>query len=315
MKILGISFGRIGKSCDILVKQALLAAKSDGAEVKFYNTIRKNIGHCKSCAACIIGRDTGNQIRCAVKDDYQELEELILDADGIILAAPVYALAPSGQLKNFIDRFGPAHDIAGASAEQEKRRKEGKELLDERIFSKKYVAYISVGGALTRNWTAMGLPNFKMFAASTCWTAVGQLDVWAMGGRGLPVFDDALMDETAGLGHHMAECIGKEPEEIEWFGEEGICPVCHNSLIWVGKTTAVECPVCGIRGTLHVDGTAVSVDFPEEERKRARGVWGGQLEHYNEICKMVGMSIGKLQEHKDEMDELLAPFTGFEDTY
>ena len=315
MKILGISFGRAGKSCDQLTKQALLAAQAAGAEVKFINTIKMDIGHCRSCAACIIGRDTGRQIQCAFRDDYQALEEAILDADGVSVAAPVYALGPVGQLKNFIDRFGPAHDIAGASAEQEKRRAAGTELLDERIFAPKYVAYISVGGAVTRNWTAMGLPNFRMFAASTCWTCVGQLDVWGMGERGMPVFDEGLMDQAAGLGQHMAESIGKAPEDIEWYGEEGVCPVCHNSLISLGKTTAVECPICGIRGTLSVDGDRVSVSFSEAERKRARGTWGGQMEHYNEICYMVGRSIEKLQAHKDDMAELLKPYVSFRDTY
>ena len=315
MKLLGISFGRKGKSCDQITKQALMAARETGADVKFINTVNLTVGHCKSCAACIIGRDRGGQIKCAVKDDYQMLEEAILDADGVIIAAPVYALGPVGQLKNFIDRFGPAHDIAGAKNEQDKRKAEGKELLDERIFAKKWVGFVSVGGALTRNWTAMGIPNFRMFAASTCWNVVGQMDVWGMGGKGMPIFDEELMQQAADFGRHMAASLGKEDDELTWFGEEGVCPVCHNSMITVGKTTAIECPICGIRGKIAIENDEVKVTFSEEEQLRARGKWGGQLEHFNEINHMVGLSIEKIMAHKDDMPQLMAPYDNFEDTY
>ncbi len=316
MKVLGISFGRKGRSCDIITKQALLAAKEAGAEVKFINTIKLNISHCKSCAACIIGRDHGGQVKCAIKDDYQMLEEEILNADGIIVAAPVYALAPVGQLKNFIDRFGPAHDLAGLTFEQEKRKKEGKELLDERMFTRKYVSYISVGGAVTRNWVSMGLPNFKMFAASSCWIPTGQLDVWDMGRRANPVFDDELMQNAAELGKHMVECDGKELDEVTWYGEEGVCPVCHNSLISIrSDADDVECPICGIHGTLALEGKKIKITFSQKEQNRARGRWEGQLEHYNEINSMVAQAIPKLQAHKDDMAELLAPYENFADTY
>ena len=148
MKILGISWGRNMHNCDIVVKQALMAAKEAGAEVKFINTMGMTIRQCTGCGACSRSRDAGGQIKCVMKDDYLALEHEVLEADGIITAAPVYALAPSGQMKCFIDRFGAAHDRASATAEQEKRIKEGaEEMLDERVFKKQYVAYISVCGA------------------------------------------------------------------------------------------------------------------------------------------------------------------------
>lgn len=318
MKVLGISFGRKGRSCDIITKQALLEAKKAGAQVKFINTIGMEIGHCRSCAACVIGRDRGGQILCAFKDDYQVLEEAVLDADAILVAAPVYALGPVGQLKNFIDRFGPAHDIAGATHEQEKRKAEGKPLLDERMFQRKYVAYISVGGAVTHNWVAMGLPGFKMFGASTCWIPVGQMDVWDMGRRANPAFDEELMQKAADLGRHIAQCEGKSLEEVEWFGDEGVCPVCHNRFISIDAAASVddvECPICGIHGQLSVEDGKIRVTFSQKEQNRARGRWEGQLEHYNEINSMVDIAIPKLAAHKDDMKELLAPFEEFADTY
>ena len=44
-------------------------------------------------------------------------------------------------------------------------------------------------------------------------------------------------------------------------------------------TTKVCCPVCGIYGTLKVDGEQVSVEFSEEEQNRSRLKFSGVLEH------------------------------------
>lgn len=55
--------------------------------------------------------DEGGNVHCIKKDDYR-LEEKILDTDGIIVAAPVFSVGTTGQMKNFIDRFGAAHDRA-----------------------------------------------------------------------------------------------------------------------------------------------------------------------------------------------------------
>ena len=93
------------QNCDILVKEALMRAEQAGADVKFINTLDMKIGRCTGCGACSAGRDKGKQVRCIVKDDYQVLEEAVLEADGIVVAAPVYVLGPVGQMKNFIDRF------------------------------------------------------------------------------------------------------------------------------------------------------------------------------------------------------------------
>ena len=49
MKVLGISFGRKNQRSDVLVKEALFAAKAAGADVQFINTLTLNIGHCRAC--------------------------------------------------------------------------------------------------------------------------------------------------------------------------------------------------------------------------------------------------------------------------
>jgi len=317
MKVLGLSFGRKHKSSDILVKQALLAAQAQGAEVKFINVVDKKIGHCTGCAACSIGRDQGKQIRCIVKDDYLEIENEILDADGIILAAPVYSVGPTGQLKCFIDRFGAAHDRAFCTAEQNKRIAKGNvELLDERLFKDRYVAYISVGGAWTQNWVAFGLPNLHLFGMSIMMKTVGQLDAYDMGRTANPVLDEQLMAKVSQLGSHLAQSIGLAYDDVQWLGEEGTCPYCHNRLVSItGKGTTVECPSCGIEGNLSIVNNEIRVEFPKSQQQRARGTYPGLEEHYLEIQGMKDIAIPKIMANKEKIDERLEFFKGFQSTY
>lgn len=103
MKILGIvGSGREGGNTEILVNEALLAAKDAGAdELKIIKLANKKIDPCDGCESCAI---TGN---CRINDDMQQLYQEILDADGIILGSPVYFWNMSGQTKIFIDRTLP----------------------------------------------------------------------------------------------------------------------------------------------------------------------------------------------------------------
>ena len=59
MKVLGISFGRKNQRSDVMVKEALFAAKAAGADVQFINTITLDIGHCRACDFCSRNRDKG----------------------------------------------------------------------------------------------------------------------------------------------------------------------------------------------------------------------------------------------------------------
>ncbi len=57
------------------------------------------IGFCKSCFRCFMeGEET-----CYQNDKINIYKEMLLNADGIILSSPVYAMNISGAMKNFID--------------------------------------------------------------------------------------------------------------------------------------------------------------------------------------------------------------------
>lgn len=54
MKILGISGGTRNGANDCMCKEALLAAKAEGAEIEFIRLTDLNIQHCTGCKACVM---------------------------------------------------------------------------------------------------------------------------------------------------------------------------------------------------------------------------------------------------------------------
>jgi multimeric flavodoxin WrbA/uncharacterized Zn finger protein (UPF0148 family) len=317
MKVLGISFGRVNQRSDIMVKEALFAAKRAGADVEFYNAVRMNITHCHACDYCSRCRDKGDvEIGCAFKDDYQTLEEAYYNCDAIVIGAPVYAVGIVGQFKNFLDRICPSHDRAALLEENKKRAAEGKPLLDERYFKDRYSAYISVGGAQTHNWVAFGLPMLHLFDFSFAMKCVGHVDAYDQGRTGSPLLDDALMKKCADLGTALAQAVGKPYDEVTtWAGDDnGVCPVCHNPLLSFNGTTDVECPVCGIHGKLSVDGEKAMVTWPDSEIARARNTIPGLYEHCNEIHNMIVVCVPKLVANKELIQEKMKKYTNFDET-
>jgi hypothetical protein len=58
------------------------------------------IEFCRDCRTCTT---TG---RCAVKDDFPKLRDMMREADGLILSSPTYGPGMSARMKNLVDRLG-----------------------------------------------------------------------------------------------------------------------------------------------------------------------------------------------------------------
>jgi multimeric flavodoxin WrbA len=99
MKILAICCSpRKQGNTEMLLKEALAAAKKEGAETELFSLAGKNVGPCLACDTC---RKEGI---CAQKDDMQSLYDKLLAADGIIFGTPVYFYNMTAQCKAVIDR-------------------------------------------------------------------------------------------------------------------------------------------------------------------------------------------------------------------
>jgi multimeric flavodoxin WrbA len=101
MKVVGvISSPHFNGNGATLLRETLRGAAEAGASVQEIFLPSYRIEYCRDCRACM---STG---QCAIKDDFQELRELLREADGIILSSPTYGPGMSARMKNLMDRLG-----------------------------------------------------------------------------------------------------------------------------------------------------------------------------------------------------------------
>jgi len=71
-------------------------------DVKLLKLSEMNFEFCKGCYVCVKkGED-----KCPVRDERDLIIREMMEADGLIMASPVYSHMVSATLKNFFDRFG-----------------------------------------------------------------------------------------------------------------------------------------------------------------------------------------------------------------
>jgi multimeric flavodoxin WrbA len=99
--VIGLSGSpRVGGNTDIILQEALSAAKAEGVEVKLIRISDYRIQPCNGCMACFSTKN------CIADDDGENIYQEIVKADGIILGSPSYFQGVTAQMKIFIDRIG-----------------------------------------------------------------------------------------------------------------------------------------------------------------------------------------------------------------
>ena len=94
---------RSGSNSELLAKAAMDGAVAAGHDVHWLSLKDKKFEFCKGCLAC---QNTG---KCVIRDDMDDMIDLVKDTDAIIVATPVYYYGMSGQLKTFLDRCNPLY--------------------------------------------------------------------------------------------------------------------------------------------------------------------------------------------------------------
>jgi multimeric flavodoxin WrbA len=101
MRILGVvGSPRVEGNTERVVAEALKAAEEDGAETELLRLADRDVKPCDACLSC---RKTGE---CRIPDDFNSIFEKMVQADGIVLASPVYFSSATPQMKALIDRAG-----------------------------------------------------------------------------------------------------------------------------------------------------------------------------------------------------------------
>jgi multimeric flavodoxin WrbA len=100
MKVVGIvGSPRQGGNAEVLTRIALEEIEKEGLETELISLADKRIKPCDGCGSC---SKTG---RCHIKDDFEAIFTRMKEADGIILATPVYYGAATPQMVSLISRF------------------------------------------------------------------------------------------------------------------------------------------------------------------------------------------------------------------
>lgn len=103
VKILGISGSHRKGATEYCVQEALkAAAEVPGITTEFVSLRGKKIGHCINCNACLKKKS-----RCVIEDDFQEIYEKFLEADGYLIGTPVYNASATPLLQDFLSRIRP----------------------------------------------------------------------------------------------------------------------------------------------------------------------------------------------------------------
>jgi len=82
----------------LFLEQAIEGARKSGCAVMAVHLRALQISPCLEIYGC------KNDGRCAIADDFQQIYDQILTADGIILASPIFFYTVSAHTKIFMDR-------------------------------------------------------------------------------------------------------------------------------------------------------------------------------------------------------------------
>jgi len=101
--VLGSPHGTEG-STGRLLAGVMESARSAGAEVTAHVLAGMKVQPCRGCAAC---HKTGE---CVMRDDFKQIKDSLLAADGVVLASPNYIFSVTAQMKAMMDRCScPLH--------------------------------------------------------------------------------------------------------------------------------------------------------------------------------------------------------------
>src|SRR5512136_2359335 len=101
MKIIGINASpkREKSQTRLLVMGVLEGARQTGADITFVDICSLDIKYCTACGTCYAKGE------CIHDDDFPEILEKMLDADGIVWGSPNYINSVTAQLKTLLDRM------------------------------------------------------------------------------------------------------------------------------------------------------------------------------------------------------------------
>lgn len=291
MKVMAICAGRRNGNGEILAKEALCAAQELGAEVGLLNLFDYNILPCTGCEDCTmqmgeVAMDPTKKYRGCILKDRDDVDRIIAEmrtCEGIIFAVPTYDLMPSSLYTRLCQRF-LAYELSF--------------LLEIGVVDHNphtVAGLISVGGSM-HDWQTLALESLQASMFTMSLSVVDRFMSQRVGRPGNVLLHQDQLDRARKMGENIVKAIQTPVEERTWLGDpnDGVCPVCHSSLVypgdahWDGIEFPYECAVCGCGGTLGTNpenGRPMLIIDPENGRVRDRNNDKARAEHLNEIIQ------------------------------
>lgn len=100
MKVLVVNGSpRKGGNTSIAIDELAKTFSAEGVDVEVLDVGSKAVAGCRACYAC------GKLGRCAIDDVVNEAARKFEQADGLVVASPVYYASPNGAVLSFLDRL------------------------------------------------------------------------------------------------------------------------------------------------------------------------------------------------------------------
>jgi len=233
VKILGLngSERKLGNT-EILIKEALMGAEEEGAQVEMLRLTDYKILPCDGLAPCVF-----ENTRCNLKDDFNFIVDKIFENDGLVLGTPCYILESTAVIKQIIDR---AFSINFRSKARGKP------------------AVIIVPYA-TRGWTPYAFLQPNMLLLFLGMEVIDRALIHTQAINEVLLYDKALV-KARRMGKELAKAV--KTGDVSYRGEPGICPICQDRVLRILRDDqTVECGVCGIKGKVVVEEGKIRVRF------------------------------------------------------
>lgn len=281
MKILAISGGTKNNRNDALAREALMGAAEQGADIEFIHLNDLELKPCTGCNACVASLVTGGTGKCVIKgDDFEWLDEKVMEADGIIFVLPLFIKSAPATFKILEERmFGPSHDIAFATISKGIAKESGTKGPDPRLFDKKVVSFISMGGS---DWSARFLEGMNLCAHARLWPVIDEyVFEWAAG----IMTEEENIKKCHDVGVRIAQAA-MDIDNAKFMGAPGLCPNCNSrNFYYRDERKTFECVVCGVNGELEKDENGYKFTYDEEQTKIAQNCLEGRLKHVSDVAR------------------------------
>ena len=287
-RLLGLSAGNPGGSVEIVLKQALQSAATAGADVELVRLDDLDL-------------ETSD---APVPDDAWWLWERLMEADGLVVAAPILSRTIPGRLKLLVDLLlGPNADRAIVEkllAVRDAGEEPGVPFrLDERVLRPRVAGFIAVGGSLTEQWKGLALPAMHLLTFSMHTAVVDQFVIHGAGTPQSVVLDTDALSRAATLGSNVAAQLGRTFDEAVYVGPPGLCPLCHLDVVELAGRD-VRCATCGACGHLEHDFSVRWTDLDTSVISMAE-----KRAHYDEI-------VATAREHASQRASITAAASTYE---